>query len=182
MSPASQRCRRSYSIAVDPFEVIELPGMGLMTLSLRPCVIFAGMFSFITLSASAASADDWTRFRGENGSWINSAKNASKTWSDTENLVWKRDLPGEGSSSPIVSGDRIFVTCYSGFGSNGDNASKLVRSLVCVGANTGKTLWSKDAPAPPREDPWQGWKRPQAKRSGSQKQPHWNCVTALRRL
>lgn len=128
-----------------------------MILSLRPCAWIAGLLSFIASSASIANADDWTRFRGENGSGISTAKNVPTTWSDTENLVWKLDLPGEGSSSPIVSGDRIFVTCYSGFGANGDDASKLVRSLFCVDANTGETLWSKDAPAPPREDPWQGY-------------------------
>jgi len=64
----------------------------------------------------AAVADDWAGFRGPNGAAVSAATGLPLTWSDTENLSWKTALPGPGSSSPIVSGDRVFVTCCSGYG------------------------------------------------------------------
>ncbi|MFN9719690.1 MAG: PQQ-binding-like beta-propeller repeat protein [Planctomycetota bacterium] len=120
--------------------------------------VFGSVFLVLTaFCTKPLQSDDWSRFRGENGSGISLAKGVPVSWSDAENLVWKLDLPGEGSSSPIVAGDRIFVTCYSGFGATDNDASKLVRQLVCVDAATGQVLWSRNAPAPPREDPWEGY-------------------------
>jgi outer membrane protein assembly factor BamB len=68
------------------------------------------------------------------------------TWSATENLVWKTALPGPGASSPIVLGDRIFVTCYSGYGVGGSgrgemNALKL--HVVCMDRDGGGILWDR---------------------------------------
>jgi outer membrane protein assembly factor BamB len=67
-------------------------------------------------------------------------------------------LPGPGSSSPIIAGERIFITCYSGYGdgSSGDSPEKLQRHLVCLHRNTGKILWDKSVPAEMPEDPYSG--------------------------
>ena len=73
------------------------------------------------LTASPLSSDRarWTRFRGSNGSGVAEDKEATPTtWSDKENLKWKIALPGSGVSCPIVVGDKVFVTCYSGCGVN----------------------------------------------------------------
>ena len=59
-------------------------------------------------------ASDWPGFRGPEGACISDENHLPTEWSETKNLVWKLALPGRGSSSPIVSGDRVFVTCYSG--------------------------------------------------------------------
>ena len=83
---------------------------------------------FALLSAGPLLAEDWTRFRGDDGSGI-AASVAPTTWSDKENLVWKTPLPGPGSSSPIALGDRVYVTCYSGYGVDARNA------------NSGKLRW-----------------------------------------
>ena len=88
---------------------------------------------------------DWTRFRGPNGSGVaDDHESTPTTWSETENLKWKVPLPGAGVSCPIVVGNRVFVTCYSGYGINQDepgDVKDLVRHLVCVDRITGKTLW-----------------------------------------
>jgi outer membrane protein assembly factor BamB len=106
-----------------------------------------------------ARAEDWPRFRGPNGSAVSSETGLPLTWSDSENLAWKVELPGPGSSSPIVSGDRVFVTCYSGYGvgrSSPGDQEKLTRHLVCLNLRDGKLLWQKSVPAKLPEDPYQG--------------------------
>ena len=81
----------------------------------------------------AASADNWARFRGPNGSGISSDTKIPLTWSESENLKWKLDLPGPGSSSPIVWGDRLFF-------SGGDEEGL---EVFCYDANTGDLRWQK---------------------------------------
>jgi hypothetical protein len=64
------------------------------------------------------------------------------------------ELPGPGASSPIVVGDRVFVTCYSGYGldaADSGELSRLERHLLCLNRATGETIWSYDAPAEGRE-------------------------------
>ena len=108
---------------------------------------------------------DWTRFRGPNGSGISEEKTPTPTtWSEKENLKWKVPMPGAGVSCPIVVGDRVFVTCYSGYGLNQEepgDVKELVRHLVCLEKTTGKTLWKKDVPAAAPEDPYSGMGVPQ---------------------
>ena len=115
-------------------------------------------FFVASLSASTGTAEDWSRFRGPNGTGLSESTTLPTKWSDAENVTWKVELPGPGSSSPVVSGDRIFVTCYSGYGvETGGDFSSLVRHLVCVDAKSGQILWDRTAPAPEREDRYQGY-------------------------
>lgn len=120
-------------------------------------VVVAGFL--VASHTTSLSADDWSRFRGPNGSGQSDSTTLPTTWSDAQNLVWKVALPGAGSSSPIVSGNRIFVTCYSGYGTNDSTGtiSDLVRHLVCVDAESGAILWDKTVSAPEREDRYQGY-------------------------
>ena len=104
-----------------------------------------------------ADAGDWLRFRGPNGIGISHDETPPPVeWSPTENVKWKVALPGAGVSSPIIVGDRVFVTCFSGYGGDGDpgNMDDLVRHLVCVDRNTGDIAWQKAVPAVLPEDPW----------------------------
>ena len=68
----------------------------------------------LTITSLVLTAADWTRFRGPNGAAVSQESNLPTKWSDEDGVVWKRELPGPGSSSPITVGDRIFLTCYSG--------------------------------------------------------------------
>ena len=57
-------------------------------------------------------AEDWARFRGPRGNGSSTDASVPTQWSDSQNLKWKLRLPGAGFSSPIVVGDRVFVTAY----------------------------------------------------------------------
>lgn len=96
---------------------------------------------------SSATYADWTRFRGPNGAGVSTEKDPLPThWSGTRNLQWKIPLPGMGTSSPIVVGERVFVTYWSGYGMdrrNPGDLKQLRRHLTCIDRHTGKTLWSK---------------------------------------
>ena len=59
---------------------------------------------------SVSVATDWPQFRGPNASGVTSDANAPTSWSANENLLWQTDIPGAGWSSPIVIGDKLFVT------------------------------------------------------------------------
>jgi len=103
---------------------------------------------------SGASAADWPQFRGPGGAAAG-ASAVPLTWSDTTNLKWKTPLPGPGSSSPIVQGDRVFVTCYSGGGTAGQ--AKLSRHLVCIRKDDGRVEWQRNMPAELPEDAYEGF-------------------------
>lgn len=95
----------------------------------------------------SAVAEDWPRFRGPNGDGRSSARELPTSWSDDENILWKRKLPGPGASSPIVHRDRVYLTCYSGYGVNKDEPGEITnlkRHLLCIDRNTGETLWTTD--------------------------------------
>ena len=89
---------------------------------------------------------DWPQFRGANGLGVASTGGVPTTWSENENLIWKTKLPGAGTSSPIVIGDRIFLTCYHGYGAPGESSGDLEDlrlDIVSLQRQTGKILWTK---------------------------------------
>lgn len=110
------------------------------------------------MSCVASIADDWPRFRGPSGSGIASTSDSLPSdWSPTDNLAWKTLLPGPGASSPIIVGEKVLVTCYSGYGLKRQDPGEienLVRHLVCIDLNTGEKLWQKDVKASQPEDPY----------------------------
>jgi outer membrane protein assembly factor BamB len=124
------------------------------------CNVCRLMMAFgLLLVAGIASGDDWPRFRGPDGLAISADKGLPVEWSDTQNITWKTELPGPGSSSPIVAGNRVFVTCYSGYGvdrSNPGIQDKLARNLVCVSLLDGRILWQKAVTAALPEDGYRG--------------------------
>ena len=88
---------------------------------------------------------DWPQYRGPGGLGISTEKGLPITWSQKENLAWKTELPGPGASSPIVIGQRVFLTCYTGYGvanQKGDLA-QLKRHVLCLNRGDGKVLWNK---------------------------------------
>ncbi|QDU08020.1 PQQ-binding-like beta-propeller repeat protein [Gimesia aquarii] len=117
------------------------------------------VFTLLILISSNTQAD-WMRFRGPNGSGVSDEKQATPTkWSDQKNLMWKAALPGPGSSSPIIVGDKVFVTCWSGYGLNRNNPGNqkdLRRHLICLNRQSGKILWDKTVEPVLPEDVYTG--------------------------
>ncbi|MEE2642210.1 MAG: PQQ-binding-like beta-propeller repeat protein [Planctomycetota bacterium] len=108
-------------------------------------------FCLLLLINSKVRSEDWLRFRGKDGLGISKEKGVPANWAETRNLVWKSKLPGPGSSSPIIAGDRVIVTCYSG------RRETLKRHLVCLNRKNGETLWEKTISAVHPEDAYSGF-------------------------
>ena len=84
---------------------------------------------------SHTSAQEWTRFRGPNGQGHSNAKNIPVKWTQNDYL-WTADLPGSGHSSPVIWGDKLFITCC--------DQKQARASILALSTADGKTLWKKD--------------------------------------
>jgi hypothetical protein len=60
--------------------------------------------------AIAVADDEWPQFRGPDGQGHTAAKNLPLKWSESESVAWKTPIPGEGHSSPVISGNQIWLT------------------------------------------------------------------------
>jgi outer membrane protein assembly factor BamB len=126
---------------------------------MKTTVLVLGIALLAAVPGPSSASDEWPRFRGPDGSGLAAGDARPPTnWSATSNLKWKAALPGPGSSSPIIWGERVFVTCYSGYGngSSGAGPEKLQRHLVCLQRNTGNISWDKSVPAELPEDEYSG--------------------------
>ncbi len=87
----------------------------------------------------AVAGDDWSRFRGPNGTGVSTATNLPAEFGPDKNVVWKTSLP-EGHSSPVLARNRIFITAFSG--------DKKAPKLFVIGLDrkTGKELWRREIP------------------------------------
>jgi outer membrane protein assembly factor BamB len=79
-------------------------------------------------------AQEWTRFRGPNGSGVGRAANLPIEWKESD-FNWRVPLPGIGHSSPVLWGERLFVT------SADEETGR--RHVLCLDAASGQTLWSR---------------------------------------
>lgn len=73
------------------------------------CALLA-IVSLFSIAEHAAAADEWPQFRGPDGQGHTDATGLPLTWSEAENIAWKTAVPGRGWSSPVVSGDEIWLT------------------------------------------------------------------------
>ena len=139
----------------------EKAGLDVKTFSrvFQACLHFSALLSvFAGAVVAKAESSDWMRFRGPNGSGIAMDAKPAMSWSDSKNIKWKTPLRGPGTSSPILVGNRVFLTCWSGYadGANNDPA-KLQRHLVCIDRANGKQSWIKDIPAESNVDFYDGF-------------------------
>ena len=120
--------------------------------------------SFILVSVLTGSlwaVESWPQFRGPGG--LATAPEGARiplVWGDKENLKWKTAMPGPGSSSPVFTGKRLFVTCYTGYGTSREevgSARDLGRMLVCLDRSDGRVLWKKSIDLANPEDPYRGY-------------------------
>ena len=98
-------------------------------------------------TSSIGHAADWPQFRGESGTAVSLDRGVADHWDAKTNLLWHVKLPGPGASSPIILNDRVYVTCYSGYGVHPENPGdhqNLVRHLVCLNRQSGDEIWKAD--------------------------------------
>ncbi len=89
---------------------------------------------FLAIAAPAA-AQEWPGWRGPRGDGTSTEAKFPLRWSATENVVWKVPVPGKGYSSPVVWGDRVFLTtCIE---------EKRERRLLCFDRKDGRALWDQ---------------------------------------
>jgi outer membrane protein assembly factor BamB len=93
---------------------------------------FACSLSMLSMAPAEQSAN-WPHWRGPQGNGISDAQDTPVQWSKTENVLWRLPLPGPAGATPVIWGDRIFLT------SVGDNGDDLL--LLCADTS-GKVLWS----------------------------------------
>ena len=89
----------------------------------------------VLLALPAARADNWPAWRGPTGQGQCAEKNLPVKWSATQNVKWKVPLPDAGNSTPVVWGDKVFLTQAT------DGGKK--RSLWCLSRADGSKLWEK---------------------------------------
>lgn len=94
------------------------------------CLVLGG------LGATSAQAD-WRQFRGPDGDGFVSGNDALPTELSESTTAWKSELPGRGLGSPIIVGDRVFVTAASGPEQN-------QLHILCFDANSGEKIWQRN--------------------------------------
>lgn len=121
-------------------------------------LVALGLASAPRCLAAAAQDANWPQFRGPGARGISTSRNLPDRWSTTENVAWKTNIPGQGWSSAIVWGDRVFVTSavtlassespkkglYLG-GERPVSSSQYQWKVFCLDLNSGKVLWDRVA-------------------------------------
>ncbi len=88
-----------------------------------------------TLSTHAFGGDDWSRFRGPNGTGVNANCDVPLPWAPKD-IHWQIELPGSGNSSPVVRGDSVYLMST--------DADSGARFLQAFSLRSGEQLWRRD--------------------------------------
>jgi outer membrane protein assembly factor BamB len=124
----------------------------------RAFVVLTLVVSFAAARAMAAD-NNWPQFRGPGSRGVSDNERLPDKWSAEENVLWKRDIPGRGWSSPIVWGNRVFLTTAVNqgeseeprkglyFGGNRPEPPKSIheRWVYCLDLSSGDVLWKQMA-------------------------------------
>lgn len=102
------------------------------------------------LLSSPLVAADWSQFRGADGDGHADSAKLPTEWDKTKNVTWRKELPGQGWSSPVVAKGRIFLTTAV----SGDAKGNYSLRAICLDARSGETIWNvevfkQDSSAPP---------------------------------
>src|SRR5512145_844665 len=123
----------------------------------------------VVLLGLTLHAEDWPHWRGPHAAGVAPDRSLPTRWSATENVAWKAPIAGVGISTPIVAGDRIYVTSQIGSGVRrpgnhprlvqGGDASALGERAIeaAAGADSSKTFFVVEAFA--RSDGRRLWER-----------------------
>ncbi len=98
-------------------------------------VLICFLSTYLVTAFNYANAQEWTRFRGPNGTGIaNPDAEIPTKWSD-ENVKWKVSVPGKAHSSPVLWGDKLFLSTVK--------RNEQTQTLICFDAKDGKIIWEK---------------------------------------
>jgi len=114
----------------------------------------------ILATSQLVTAADWTRFRGPHGAGHVVGDAPPFEWSSSKNLKWRTALPGSGVSSPVVAGNRVYLTAYTGYGIDMEkpgDPQDLVRHLLAFDRSNGKELWRASVHSNGKVDPYRGF-------------------------
>ncbi len=101
----------------------------------RRRALLASLLPILLTSAEPSHGENWPAWRGPRGDGTSLERGIPTRFGDADNVRWKAPLPGRGYSSPVVWGDRVFVTWCDEAGGH--------RVLACLDARGGKRLWQK---------------------------------------
>jgi outer membrane protein assembly factor BamB len=104
---------------------------------------YALLLTLLLAAAPTARAGEWPGWRGPHGDGHSDEPNIPTRWSDTENIAWKVEIPGKGHSSPVIWGDKLFLTTAL--------EQDQRRVLMCLDRRTGRTLWERTVVTSPLE-------------------------------
>ncbi|MBI2478407.1 MAG: PQQ-binding-like beta-propeller repeat protein, partial [Planctomycetia bacterium] len=108
-------------------------------------------------SLALAETPNWPQFRGAQSDGLAEGATLPDMWSTTDNVVWKADIPGWGWSSPVIWGDKIFVTSavgeqelkkpiVGGYPGGNVKPTDVHRWMTyCLDFDTGKIVWEREA-------------------------------------
>src|SRR5262245_25322153 len=91
------------------------------------------LIALVTILHALARGENWPAWRGADGIGVSSEKELPTHWSVTENIRWKTPLPDRGNSTPVIWGNRIFIT----------QRLEKQRALLCLDRENGKLLWQQ---------------------------------------
>jgi outer membrane protein assembly factor BamB len=111
----------------------------------------------LILLSKALFGQDWPQWRGPNANGVSPETGLPVDWTPSENIAWKVKLPGRGMSTPIIWGDRIFVTSQIGFGKVESRSARYEGPVLsddgpvtfvvqCFRRESGKLLWEHRMP------------------------------------
>jgi outer membrane protein assembly factor BamB len=104
----------------------------------------AALLLFAVFAGTAGATDeDWSRFRGPNGTGLSASTNLPVEFGPEKNVVWKAEMP-PGHSSPVLTRDHIFVTAHSPLAPKDKENYKLF--VIALDRKTGKELWRREVP------------------------------------
>ena len=112
-------------------------------------LLFSVVLMVVWVNLTAEGEQDWPQFRGPRGDGSSLARNVPLTWSETNNIAWKVSVPGQGRSSPVVRGDRLWLTLAVARGvvrkpigpDDMQTAEHISLEAVCLDRAEGKILW-----------------------------------------
>jgi outer membrane protein assembly factor BamB len=92
-----------------------------------------------SLALTSVAAEDWTQFRGPNGTGVSVSTGLPTEFGPDKNVVWMTPVP-PGHSSPVLTRNKIFLTAHT----NEKENHRLM--VICLDRQTGKPLWQRDVP------------------------------------